>query len=62
MNVGDIVRIKDGDILRYAGEWCQFQHLVLVVKISVECIVLLDDTKRWMPKKYFEVISETVAS
>jgi hypothetical protein len=58
MKVGDLVRIKDTEILRYTGKWCQFQHPVLVARVSTDCLALPDKLKRWMPKKYFEVISE----
>ena len=57
MKIGDLVRIKDGEILRYRGEWCQFQHPVLIVRANESCIALPDDLKRWMPKKYFEIVS-----
>ena len=60
MKVGDLVRISSENLWRYSNrEWCEKQQVRIVTRSSESCIAFEERPTTWLPKSYFEVISES---
>ena len=57
MKIGDLVRLTSENRWRYRNSWCKEQKVMMVFRESENCIAFAGWPIRWVPKKYFEVIS-----
>ena len=59
MQIGDLVRISSENLWRYSNrEWCEKQQVRIVLHESENCIAFAGWPITWLPKGYFEVVSE----
>jgi hypothetical protein len=59
VKVGDLVRIKADQTNRFPQEdWCKWRLPCLVVKSCGSIIAMAQNSQRFMPAVYFEVLNE----
>ena len=60
MKIGDLVRIKRGYEWRFRAtrDWARRGSPLLVLRAGPDTIKICNVEKLWVPRKYFEVISE----
>ena len=64
MKIGDLVRIKRGYEWRFRDtrDWARNSSPLLVLRAGDDTIKICNVEKLWVPKSYFEVISEARCS
>ena len=60
MKTGDLIRIKRGYAWKYQGtrQWAKTLSPLLVLVARIDSIKICNVENLWVPKSYFEVISE----